>query len=77
MSANNLIHANGMKRKSIAGNVNIYLNKLNILMLEATDSGKYFIKIPSNEVIQEVKDELIKLGYKVIHHMEQATISWE
>lgn len=77
MSANNLIHAEAMKRKSIAGNVNLYLNNLNIMMLAATDEGKYFIKIPSSEIIQEVKDGLIKLGYRVSHHMEQATISWE
>lgn len=77
MSANNLIHAAAMKSKSIKGNVNLYLNQLSIKMTEAAEYGKYYIKVYSSEVIQEVKDELIKFGYKVSHHMEQATISWE
>ena len=77
MSGHNLIHANGMKQKAIAGNVNLYLNKLNIKMKEEADGGRYFIKIQSSEIIQEVKEALIKLGYRVSHHMEQATISWE
>ncbi len=77
MSTSNLIHANGMKRKSIAGNVNLYLNKLNIKMAEAADSGKYFIAVPSSEIIEPVKEELTKIGYKVTHQFELATISWE
>ena len=77
MSANNLIHASAMKSKSIWGNVNLYLNKLNTKMAEAAIEGKYWIKVPSSEIIEEVRQELMKLGYKVTHHMEQATISWE
>lgn len=77
MSAHNLVHAAAMKRASIVGNVNAYINKLHEKMVSASAVGRYSIQIPSNEMTQEVKEELIKAGYGVTHSMGNATITWE